>query len=120
MGLFDKFKRSLGYQDEGLRETGIRGTGKVLSGERMLLSDDDGHHVYNMTLLVTVPGEQPYEVTYKIEDGFAEGSEYPVYVDPKDRTKMFVDSASPARERVTEALGELSELEKLRGWKQNP
>ena len=42
MGLFKKAKRALGYEDPKLRERGIRGTAKVLSAERTMMSEESG------------------------------------------------------------------------------
>jgi hypothetical protein len=103
MGLFDKVKRSMGFQDESLRERGIKGTAKVLSSKKTMMSSGDDSSsvpIYKETLLVTVPGTEPYEVTYKVEGGLTEGAEYPVYVDHEDPNKVFVEDTN-----VTNAIG---------------
>src|SRR6266508_2328361 len=70
MGLFRKLRKSLGYESSKLRERGIRGTAKVLSSERTMMSEESGGgrnvHIYKLRLLVTVPGSEPYEVTYRM------------------------------------------------------
>jgi hypothetical protein len=110
MGLFKKAKRALGYEDPKLRERGIRGTAKVLSSERTMMSEESGSgrnvHIYKHRLLVTVPGSDPFEVTYRKPGGLTEGGEYRAYVDPKDPSNVFVDAAAMAREHAADELSE--------------
>jgi hypothetical protein len=110
MGLFKKAKRALGYEDSKLRERGIRGTAKVLSSERTMMSEESGSgrnvHIYKHRLLVTVPGSDPFEVTYRKPGGLTEGGEYRAYVDPKDPSNVFVDAAAMAREHAADELSE--------------
>lgn len=97
MGLFDKAKRGLGYNDEKLKDTGTKGTAKVLSNKETHMSlggDDDGDgatQIYKQTLLVTVAGREPYEVAYKSQEALPVGDEFDVYVDAKDPKKVFLD-----------------------------
>jgi putative oligomerization/nucleic acid binding protein len=112
MGLFKKAKRSLGYEDDKLRERGIQGTAKVLSSEKTMLSEDDGSgrnvHIYKHHLLVTVPGAEPYEVTYRKAGPLTDGGEYRMFVDPKDPNNVFVDHAAMAREHAADELSQFT------------
>ncbi len=110
MGLFRKLRKSLGYESSKLRERGIRGTAKVLSSERTMMSEESGSgrnvHIYKLRLLVTVPGSEPYEVTYRLPGGLGEGGEYRCYVDPDDPSNVFVDHAAMAREHAADELSQ--------------
>jgi putative oligomerization/nucleic acid binding protein len=112
MGLFKKAKRSLGYEDAKLRERGVEGTAEVLSSEKTMMTEETGsggnRHVYKHRLLVTVPGSEPYEVTYRRLGALPEGGEYRTFVDPKDSKNVFVDSAGMARERAADELSQLT------------
>jgi hypothetical protein len=113
MGVFRKVKQSLGFNDESLRDRGNKGSAKVLASKKTSMSTgDDGDYVYKTTLLVTVPGAEPYEVTYKVEGGLREGAEYPVYVDPGDPNNVIVGDevdAHQAMNRVADALTHVSD-----------
>jgi hypothetical protein len=112
MGLFKKAKRALGYEDAKLRERGVEGTAKVLSSEKTMMTEETGsggnRHVYKHQLLVTMPGSEPYEVTYRRLGALPEGGEYRTFVDPKDSNNVLVDSAGMARERAAEELSQLT------------
>ena len=112
MGLFKKAKRSLGYEDDKLRERGIQGTAKVLSAEKTMMSEDEGSgrsvHIYKHRLLVTVPGAEPYEVTYRKPGALTDGGEYRTFVDPKDPKNVFVDHAAMAREHAADELSQFT------------
>ena len=109
MGLFDKAKRSLGFQDESLRERGVKGTATVIENKKTMMSDDDGVYVYKTTVLVTVPGSEPYEVAYKAEGGLTKGAEYAAYVDREDPNRIFVERAD-REERIGRAADALHAL----------
>jgi len=100
MGLFDKAKRGLGYNDKSLKDTGIKGTAKVLSDNATHMSvggDDDGYGgtpIHKETLLVTIAGREPYEVTYHLQGALPVGKELDVYVDQKDPKKVFLDTGT--------------------------
>jgi Short C-terminal domain len=112
MGLFKKAKRSLGYEDDKLRERGIQGTAKVLSVERTMMSEESGSgrnvHIYKHRLHVTVAGSEPYEVTYRMPGDLAVGGEYRTFVDPKDPNNVFVDHAAMAREHAADELSQFT------------
>jgi len=112
MGLFKKAKRALGYAGPKLRERGIRGTAKVLSAERTMMSEESGGgrkiRIYKHRLLVTVPGSEPYEVMYRKPGQLTVDAEYRTFVDPDDRANVFVDAAAMSAERTADELSGLT------------
>jgi hypothetical protein len=112
MGFLNKAKRALGVHDKKLRERGVQGTAKVVSSKKTMLSDSDegdGSHFYKYGLVVTVPGSEPYDAEYMEVDGWLdEGGEYPVFVDPKDRSNVFIDIEPMRQARIDQASAKLS------------
>jgi len=113
MGLFRKAKAGLGYNDHSLKERGVKGTAKVLSSSKthLTIGGDDagfgGSDVYKQELLVTVPGREPYQVTYHLQGALPVGKELDVYVDPKDPNAVFVDTGT-GLEAVADQLSALT------------
>ncbi len=77
-----------------------------------MMSEETGSgrnvHIYKHRLLVTVPGAEPYEVTYRKPAALTEGGEYRTFVDPKDPNNVFVDYAAMAREHAADELSQFT------------
>jgi hypothetical protein len=116
MGFLDKAKRAAGLKelhDSSLRERGIQGTAKVVSSKKTMLTEGGsrGTRFYKYGLLVTTPGQDPYEVEYTERQGWlTDGSEHSVYIDPDDRSNVFIDVEAMKDARVDAAADKLSDL----------
>jgi DNA-binding transcriptional LysR family regulator len=117
VGFFRRYKRFAGFQDDSLKERGIAGSAKVLearetglyAGGRGTRGDSDyveSDPIYDYRLVVTLPGQAPYEVEHRAQGWVPAGSDCPVDVDPTDRTKLLLDSWGRALDETARALSQ--------------
>jgi hypothetical protein len=75
--------------DDYLEQNGINGTAEILEAQQTQTFVNNNPEI-KMTLLVTVPGKEPYKVTYKTVVAMVDlpkvqpGNRWYVLVDPKD------------------------------------
>jgi hypothetical protein len=97
-GFWKQLRRSVDPRfhgvDSTLIERGIRGTAVIKAIEETnLLVGNTGHEqaVFQMSLRVSVPGHEPYDVDHRQTGGALVGAEVTVLVDPQNPQNLFVD-----------------------------
>ena len=97
-GFWKQLRRSIEVSstgvDSSLRESGIRGTAVINTVEETnsyVGSSGNEQAIFEMSLHVSVPGREPYDVVHRQIGNALVGTSVTVFVDPDNPHNLFID-----------------------------